>query len=138
MSAQTVVFRNAYVWIDTTDLSAQVKEVSINYKSEMLDRTAMGNSTREHRGGLYDWSISITPHQAWAASVDSVLWPLVGTSAALEVRPANACSTATNPRWSGVGCLESYQPLSGAVGTLLPAPVTFQSAGDLTRSVTAS
>ena len=138
MSADTVVYKNAYVWIDTYDLSAQCAEATINYKSEMLDRTAFGDTTRNRRGGLFDWSIVLKFHQSFAASVDAVLFPLVGTSASLEIRSLNSCTTAVNPRWTGVGCLETYNPASGAVGTLLPAPVTFQSAGALSRSVTAS
>lgn len=138
MSADSVVYRNAYVWVDAYDLSSQCKEATINYASEMLDRTAMGDTTRNRRGGLYVWSIDLQFHQTFASSVDAALFPLVGSSAALEIRPQNACSTASNPRWTGVGILESYKPVGGAVGTLLPAPITFQSAGALSRSVTAS
>lgn len=138
MSADTVVWRNAYVWVDSSDLSGQIAEAALNYGSEMLDRTAMGDTTRNRRAGLYDWSIELRAHQAFATAVDSVLFPLVGTSAALEIRPQNACTTASNPRYTGVGTIEKYNPLSGAVGTLLPAPVTFQSAGALSRSTTAT
>ena len=138
MAADSIVFRNAYVWVNSTDLSAQIAEVTLNYGSEMLDRTAMGDTTRNRRGGLYEWSVEMRAHQSYTASVDSVLFPLVGTSADIEIRPQNACSTATNPRYTGVGCLEKYTPISGAVGTLLPAPATFQSAGALSRSVAAS
>lgn len=138
MSADSVVYKNAYLWINSSDLSGQGHEATINYQSEMLDRTAFGDNTRNRRGGLYVWSVDLKFHQAFLTAVDSVLFPLVGTSAALEIRPLNACSTAQNPRWTGVGCLENYQPVGGAVGTLLSAPVTFQSAGDLSRSVSAS
>lgn len=138
MSADSVVFRNAYIWIDANDLSAQCKDATLNYKSEMLDRTAMGDTTRNKRGGLFDWSIDLTFHQSFASSVDAVLFPLVGTSALLALRPLNSCTTAVNPSYSGVGCLESYPPLGGAVGTLLAPKATFMSAGALTRSTTAT
>lgn len=138
MAADSVVYKNAYVWIDSSDLSAQCAEATINFKSEMLDRTAMGDTTRNRRGGLFVWDVALKFHQAWATAVDSVLFPLVGTSAALEIRPLNSCTTSVNPRWTGVGCLESYQPLGGGVGSLLSAPVTFQSAGALARSTTAT
>lgn len=138
MAAATVVYRNAYVWVDSYDLSGQCEEAAINYASEMLDRTVMGDTTRNRRGGLFTWSITLKFRQTFASSVDAALFPLVGTSAALEIRADNSCTTSINPRWTGVGVLESYQPVSGAVGTLLPAPVTFQSAGALSRSVTAS
>jgi len=133
----TLHFRNAKVEVDGTDLSDHVESVALNYASEMLDETAMGDSTRIRKGGLKDWSIDVNFHQDFAASdVDATLFAIVGTTACLEVRPQNICSTATNPIFSGIGVLESYNPMSGSVGTLLDAPATWQSAGDLARVVT--
>ena len=110
-----------------------------NYSSEMLDETAMGDSTRINKGGLYVWSIEVTPHQDYAASEwDAIIWPLVGTTACYEIRPQNICSTASNPRWDGIGIIESYQPVGGDVGTLLDAPITIQCAGTLGRSTAAT
>jgi hypothetical protein len=135
----TLHFRNAKVEINGSDLSDHVSSVTLNYASEMLDETAMGDSTRIRKGGLKAWSIDITPHQDFASGKwDAILWPLVGTTVCVELRPQNICSTAVNPIWSGIGVVEKYNPVGGAVGTLLDAPTTIQSAGDLARNTSAT
>ena len=39
---------------------------------------------------------------------------------------------------SGIGIIESYTPVGGEVGTLLDAPISIQSAGDLARNTSAT
>jgi len=131
----TLVYTNAKLEINGVDLSANASEVSLNYASETLDETAMGDDTRINKGGLKTWSIDVTFHQDFAANkVDATLFSLVGTTVCVEVRPQNICSTSINPEYSGIGLIESYNPVGGAVGSLLDAPVTIQSAGTLSRA----
>ena len=135
----TLVYTNAKIEINGTDLSSHASEVSLNYASEMQDDTAMGDSTRVRKGGLKDWSIDVTWHQDFAAGkVDATLFSLVGTTVCMDMRPQNICSTVQNPRFSGIGVIETYNPMGGSVGALLDAPTTIQSAGDLDRSTAAS
>lgn len=135
----TLHFRNALFEVNGTDLSDHVASITINYASEMLDETAMGDTTRIHKGGLFDWSLSITAHQDYVNNEwDSKLFSLVGTTACYEIRPQNICSTVSNPRFSGIGIIESYQPVGGDVGTLLDSPVTVQSASALARDTAAT
>lgn len=135
----TLHFRNAFFEVNGVDLSDHVASITLNYASEMLDETAMGDTTRIRKGGLYDWSISVTPHQDFASGEwDARFFSLVGTTACYEIRPQNICSTVSNPRFDGIGVVESYQPVGGDVGTLLDAPVSIQSAGTLTRTTAAT
>lgn len=135
----TLHFRNCFLQVNSTDLSDHIESISISYAAEMLDETAMGDSTRIRKGGLKDWSVDVNFHQDFAASeVDATLFSLVGTTACMEMRPQNICSTASNPIFSGIAILESYNPLGGSVGSLLDAPVTWQSAGDLSRATAAT
>ena len=135
----TVHFRNAYTWVNGVDLSDDVESVSLSFGAETLDETAMGDTTRVNKGGLLTWSIDLNFHQDYAASqVEATLFSLVGTTTCFELRPLNSCTTTINPSYSGIGILESYQPMGGSVGSLLDAPATIVSAGSLTRSVAAS
>ena len=132
-------FRNAKVELNGTDLSDHVASVALNYASEMLDETAMGDSTRIRKGGLKAWSIDITPHQDFGAGEwDATVFALVGTTVCVEIRPQNICSTVINPIYSGIGVIEKYNPVGGSVGTLLDAPTSIQSAGDLSRNTSAT
>lgn len=135
----TLVYTNAFIQINAVDMSSHASEVSLNYASEMQDETAMGDSTRVRKGGLKDWSVDITWHQDFSAgAVDATLFSLVGTTVCMEMRPQNICSTAKNPIFSGIGVIESYNPMGGSVGALLDAPTTIQSAGDLSRATAAT
>ena len=135
----TLVYTNAFIQINAVDMSAHAESVGLNYASEMQDETAMGDSTRVRKGGLKDWSIDVNWHQNFAVgAVDATLFSLVGTTACVEVRPQNICSTAINPIYSGIGVIESYNPMGGSVGALLDAPTTIQSAGDLSRATAAT
>ena len=131
----TVHFRNAFLWINGVDLSSHGVEATLNYSSETLDETAFGDTTRINKGGLFNWSLELRFHQDFAAAaVDATLFNLVGTTTCFELRRDNSCSTSINPSYTGIGILSAYNPVGGAVGTLLDAPATLVSAGALSRA----
>lgn len=131
-----MVLTNAFVSINGVNLSAFVRSVTLSFSAELQDDTAMGDSARSRIGGLRDWSLQVEFFQSYAASmVDATLFPLVGTIFGIEVRSSAAAVGATNPRYTGSAILESYQPVGGAVGENLMAPVTLQGVGTLTRAI---
>lgn len=132
----TQAFTDAFVSINSVDLSDHVRSVTLNYAAEMLDETAMGATTRARKGGLKDWSVEIEFNQDYAASeVDATLFTLVGASSTIIVRPVNTGGvSATNPNYTGAAVLESYPPITGAVGDLHVTSVTFQGNGTLSRA----
>lgn len=130
-----VVLTNAFVSLNSVNLSAFVRSVTLSYAAELQDDTAMGDSARSRIGGLKDWSLQIEFFQDYAASaVDVTLFALVGSTFAVEVRHSAASASSTNPKYTGTGILESYQPVGGAVGENLMAPVVVQGVGSLTRA----
>lgn len=131
----TVVWRNAYFWLNNVDYAADIAELALNYSSEMLDETAMGDDTRINKGGLKNWSVEAKAHQDFSSShVGANLFALVGTTTCMEIRPLNSCSTAINPNFSGIGVLVNAPPVAGGVGSLLDMAFTIQSAGTLSRA----
>ncbi len=130
-----LVLNDASVTINTVDLSDHVKSVTLNYAADMNDDSAMGDTTHSRIGGLKDWSLDVEFQQDYASSkVDATLFPLVGTTFTIIVRPVSSSVSATNPNFTGTGILESYPPIAGAVGDEALASVTIQSAGTLTRA----
>ena len=128
------VFTDARVEINAVVLSDHVRSVTLDYSAELQDDTSMGDTTRERKGGLKDWSIEVDFFQDYAASeIDATLFGLVGSTFTVEVRPTSAARSATNPGFSGTGILESYQPVGGEIGTMQMAPITIQAAGALSR-----
>lgn len=132
----TQVFTDAYVLINAVDLSDHVRSVTLNYSAELVDETAMGDTTRVRKGGVKDWSMEVEFNQDYAASsVDATLFSLVGSTFTVTVRPDNSDGvSATNPNYTGTGILESYAPLSGSYGDLHTTSITIQSAGALSRA----
>lgn len=134
-----LVWRDAFLSVNGVDLSAYVQELTLDYGAEMLDATVMGDSTRVNKGGLKTWSVGVTFKQILTtAGPEDTLFNLVGTSATIVIKPTNAATTDSNPSYTGVAALETYNPGSGAVGVLHQAQASFQSAGTLARSTTAT
>jgi hypothetical protein len=128
----TLVYTNAYVSIDSHDLSDHVKSVTLNYEAELLDDTVMGTAgTRSNKPGLKNWSLEVEFLQDYAASsIDSILFALVGANAfPVAVRPVNGAIATDNPEYSGQAVLESYPPLVGEVGALGMATASFKPSG---------
>lgn len=135
----TEVYKNCMLQLNATNLSDDITSLGLSYQAESLDETAMGDDTRIHKGGLLDWSFDITFNQDFASGqVDATLFGLVGTTVCIEFRPKHICSTVVNPRFQGVGIVETYPPASGAVGSLLQATVRITSASDLSRNTAAT
>lgn len=129
------VLTDASVVVNAVDLSDQVRQVTVSVEADVQENTAMGDTYRSRLGGLKDWSLEIEFNQDFAAGeVDATLWPLIGTPTTVTVKPTSAAVSATNPTFSGSAILNSYPPLSGSVGDVSTASVSFQGAGTLTRA----
>ena len=133
----TQVFKNAMVLINGVDYSALVQSLTLNYEAASLDETAMGNDSRKMRGGLKSQGLDIQFFQKYTC-VDANLFGLVGCQTCIEIRSCNACSTDSNPRFQATWLFPRYTPMGGGVGDILMAPVTFEPAGDLSRTVAAT
>ena len=130
------VLDNCYCLVNSVDLSDHVESVKLDYKADMLERTAMSNTEHRFIAGLKDWSLEITFYQDYASgSVDATLNALIGAAAfAIEVRPDAGAVSATNPKWTGNAVFEGYTPIGGGVGTLQKVQAKFRAAGALTRA----
>jgi len=131
-----MVLKNAYVSVNSVDLSDHVTSVTINYSAEILEKTAMGASSKQRIAGLKDFSVDLEFNQDFAAGeVDATLFPLVGAAAfPIEIRPDAGVVGTANPKYTGNGLLESYSPLDGSVGELATTSTTIQGDGDLARA----
>ena len=131
----TYIFKDGYVSMAGQDLSDHVKSITLDDGIETQDKTAMGMDSRQMKGGLKTWSITVELHQDFASNeVDDVVDGLTDREAALIVKPNGDTTSSTNPKWTGTGLLTSYNPIGGSVGDLAGASLTFEAASDLTRA----
>lgn len=132
----TRVLSDAFVSIDGTDLSDHLKSVTLTYNAELLDDTAMGDTTRSKKGGLFDWSCSLEFYADEASSnVQQTFFALVGATTALIIRPDKSEGVgATNPNYTCTGIVSGFPLVAGSVGDLQMATIDIQAAGALTRA----
>jgi len=112
-----MIFKNAFVSIGGTDLSAYVQSVDPSFPVETTDNTTMGDTARSRAPGLTDWSCTVKFLDPFAASgPDATIWPLRGTTFTFTFRPDSGATSATNPQYSGTAMFTEWQPVAGAVG----------------------
>lgn len=131
-----LVLTNAFVSVNGTDLSAKSNSVTLNYEIDSVETTAFGDTGHKFTGGLQNNSVEIAFHQDYAASnVEATLYPLVGTTTTLIIKPNGSTTSATNPAYTLTGAfLAAHTPVAGAVGELATTTVTF-TGGTLAKAV---
>lgn len=128
-------FTDAVVTVNSVDLSDYVRSVTLNVSADELDDTAMGDTYRSRIGGLRDWSVSVEFNSDFGASlVDATLFPLLGSTTTVTVKPTSSATSATNPIYSGSVLVSQVNPMGNSVGDLATVSVTWNGAGTLTRA----
>lgn len=134
------VLTDAFVKINTVDLSDHVEEVRIIYSKEVHDVTRMGDTGRRRLAGLADWEVTLTFFADFdSAKVEATLQPLVGVQTAVAIRKSKTDAiAATNPEYQGNGMLDSLPLVAGRVGQPHQTSVTFRGSDGvaLVRDVT--
>jgi hypothetical protein len=130
-----LVLTNCFVSIGGTDLSDHVAAVSLETSYEIIDTTALGSTARSRIAGLADNQVTFEFHQDYASgSVESTIYPLLGTRTACVVKPINATTSPENPAYSFQALVAEWRPVSGGVGELATVPVTFPISGIITKT----
>lgn len=129
------VLKNASVTINSVDLSAYVTSVTVDYKVDAVESTAMGNTGHLYVGGLQSNSVTVNLNQDFAATkTEATIFPLVGTSTTVVVKSDSGAVSITNPSYTIANTfLEGSQPVAGAVGDLAAMALTFNG-GTMTKA----
>ena len=135
-----IVLTNAYVTINSVNLSSYITSVTLTTTDDVIETTAFGSSARTRIGGLADNSVAIEFQQDYAASaveatINAAGASLVGTVTAIVVKPNGATTAADNPAYSFSALVSEWTPLNGAVGELATASVTWPISGEITKAV---
>jgi hypothetical protein len=126
------------ITVGTAILSEDIASVTLDITSDEVETTAFGSTYRTRIGGLKDASVSLDFHQDFGAgSVDSLLFPLMGSTVAVKIAPTSGTVTATNPEYRFTALVTQYQPFAGAVGDLATLSVTWPVSGEVVRGTAA-
>jgi len=130
-----IVLTNASVTFASTDVSSYVSSVTLSTSLDVVDTTSFGNTARTRVAGLADNQVTIEFFQDFGSGLlESIVYPTIGTSAAMVIKPVSGSTTATNPSYSFNALVSEWQPLSGAVGELATASVTWPISGAITKA----
>lgn len=122
-----IVLTNADITINGVVLSDKANSVELNYEVDSVEVTTFGNVGHQFTGGLQNVTCAIEFLQDFdATETEATLYPLVGTTTTVTVRPSSAATSATNPLYTLSNTfLASHQPVAAAVGELAMTSVTF-------------
>jgi hypothetical protein len=122
--------------LNAGDLSAHIKSSTLTVDVNPLDTTDFASlGWTEAIGGLKSGTLVINfQDDVVAASIDSILWPLLGTVVTFEVRATSAVVGASNPKYTG-SVLINQASIGGAVGELAMKNLSFPTTGTVTRAV---
>lgn len=132
-----IVLTNAYISVGGVDLSDLVSSVSLSSTFDVVETTAFSSSATKTRvAGLADNSITLEFHQDYATGeVEQTIYPLLGTVAAVIVKPNGATTSAFNPSYTCQAVISEWTPVNGAVGELASASVSWPVSGAITKAV---
>jgi hypothetical protein len=139
-----LVLTDANILFASNDISTYVTSIGLSTSYDVIDTTGISTTgaARTRLAGLADNSITLEFNQDYA---DNALEELingttttngtVGLVVAMVVKPTSAATSASNPKYSFNALISEWQPLSGAVGELATASVTWPISGPITKTI---
>ena len=123
-----IVLTDATISVNSVALANRANSVTINYEKEAVETTAFGDSGRAFTAGLQNNTCEIEFMQDFAAAnVEATVFPLVGTTTTIVIKPTSSAVSSTNPSYTLTGTyLAAHTPVSGTVGELATTSLSFQ------------
>jgi hypothetical protein len=131
---------NPVVVLGGSTVSASCVSATISVEADDVETTSFGDAGWKTRiGGLKGGSVDFEFNQDFAAGgVDALIWPLLGGTAAVTIRPGGTAAVGTtNPEYRFDVMVAQYSPMDSAVGDLATVSVSFPITGAVTRATAA-
>lgn len=125
------------ITVNGTNLSNVLSSAGLDLSSDELETTTFGGGWRTRIAGLKTGSVTLNFFQDFgASSVDATLFPLFngGSFATVVITPTSSAVSATNPSYTAICLVNSYQPYQASVGDVATLSVTWPTSGTVTRA----
>ena len=130
-----IVITNANVSIGGVDLSSHITKVTLSTSRAEIETTTFGNTAVRRVAGLADSSVAIDFNQDFAAaSVETTLYPLIGSTAAVIIKPNGTATGTANPSYTFSALVTEWMPLDAQVGELAAASITWPIDGTIAKA----
>lgn len=129
------VVTGTQVSFNGSDISSNCARAELVINAAEVDTTDFGsNGWTEVIGGLKSGSVSLDFHADYGVGAVSALFQdLVGTIGTVTIIAANGtAASATTPSYQAEVLVNSFTPISGAVGDLATFSVSFPTTGEVT------
>jgi len=132
-----IVLTDAKITINSVNLSDHIASVTLTTSADVVETSAFSSTAAKTRvAGLSDNSVALEFHQDFVTSnVEATIYPLLGTTTTIVVQPTSAAVGAANPTYTFTALISEWTPLSGAIGELATASVTWPISGAITKAV---
>lgn len=139
-----LVLTDANVLFASNDISQYITSISLSTSYDVIDTTGLSTTgaARTRVSGLADNSITIEFNQDYA---DNALEELingtnttngsVGLVVAMQVKPTSAATSASNPKFTFNALISEWSALSGTLGELAVASVSWPISGPIAKSI---
>jgi hypothetical protein len=119
----------------STALAAYLTQVELKTSVNDITTTSFGSTWVTRVAGLKEGSLTLQFNQDYAASApDTTLWPLLGTSATVVIKPTSTATSSTNPAYTAICLVNDLTPVSGHIGDLATFSVTWPTNGTVSRA----
>ena len=133
-----IVIQDPVVTLAGGTVSANVAQCSIALEADDVETTSFGSAGgfRERIGGLKSGTVSFDFHNDYTAgALDSILFPLLGGTVAVTVRPGGTAAVGSaNPEYRFTALCTEVSPIDSAVGDLASQSVSWPITGAVTRA----
>ena len=130
------VLINPQITINGVNLSSWCDQVALEEVYADVDDTGFGSGSKTRIAGLGDHKFTLEIQQDFAGSAtEATLYPLVGTVVAISLLPLAQATSSTNPSYSFSALITQWMPLSGKLGDLEKASVSWPVSGPVTKAI---
>ena len=132
------VLLNPVIVFAGSTVTTSCMSCTITVEANDVETTAFGgNGWKTSIGGIKSGTVDFEFMTDWTAgALDSIIFPLLGGTAAVKVRPGGTAAVGTsNPEYQFDVLVSAYNPIDGAVGDLSTTSVSFPITGPVTRAV---
>jgi len=131
------VMKDPVVVVGGSTVTASCASATISIEADDVETSSFGtDGWRTRIGGLKGGNVDFEFHQDFGTGgIDELLWPLIGGTAAVSIRPGGtAVVGTTNPEYQFDVMVAQYSPMDSAVGDLATVSVSFPITGAVTRA----
>ena len=128
------VVTGTQVTLNGTDLSSSCARAELVINAAEVETTDFGSAGwTEVIGGLKSGTVSLDFHSDFGSgAVSNIFQTLVGTIGTVTLIAANGtAASATTPEYSATVLINSFTPVTGAVGDLSTFSVSFPTTGEV-------